>query len=75
MLPLLLTHACFCIFERVVTFSFLFYRTSCFSLEEYQTAKSAFEAGSTFAPEDTRFTDWIKKCDKCIAGNLIFIIS
>ncbi|XP_023740395.1 protein SGT1 homolog B [Lactuca sativa] len=41
--------------------------TSCFSLEEYQTAKSAFEAGSTFAPEDTRFTDWIKKCDKCIA--------
>ncbi|CAH1438984.1 unnamed protein product [Lactuca virosa] len=41
--------------------------TACFSLEEYQTAKSAFEAGSTFAPDDTRFTDWIKKCDKCIA--------
>ncbi|KAK9060870.1 hypothetical protein SSX86_018050 [Deinandra increscens subsp. villosa] len=41
--------------------------TACFRLEEYQTAKAAFEAGSTLAPEDTRFTDWIKKCDKCIA--------
>ncbi|XP_076930056.1 protein SGT1 homolog [Bidens hawaiensis] len=40
--------------------------TACFSLEEYQTAKAAFEAGSKLAPGDTRFTDWIKKCDKCI---------
>ncbi|KAL8210883.1 hypothetical protein R6Q57_005320 [Mikania cordata] len=41
--------------------------TACFSLEEYQTAKAAFEAGSILAKEDTRFTDWIKKCDKFIA--------
>ncbi|KAI7727698.1 hypothetical protein M8C21_021810 [Ambrosia artemisiifolia] len=41
--------------------------TACFSLEEYQTAKTAFEAGSKLAPEDARFTDWIKKCDKFIA--------
>ncbi|KAI3720729.1 hypothetical protein L2E82_31722 [Cichorium intybus] len=41
--------------------------TACFSLEEYQTAKAAFTAGSTLAPEDKRFTDGIKKCDKCIA--------
>ncbi|KAL4575839.1 hypothetical protein LXL04_011926 [Taraxacum kok-saghyz] len=41
--------------------------TACFSLEEYQTAKTAFKAGSTIATEDPRFTDWIKKCDKCIA--------
>ncbi|KAI3755072.1 hypothetical protein L1987_54865 [Smallanthus sonchifolius] len=41
--------------------------TACFNLEEYQTAKIAFEAGSTLNPEDARFTDWIKKCDKCIA--------
>ncbi|KAI7731963.1 hypothetical protein M8C21_008975, partial [Ambrosia artemisiifolia] len=40
--------------------------TACFSLEEYQTAKTTFEAGSKLAPGDTRFTDWIKKCDKCI---------
>ncbi|PWA80795.1 SGT1-like protein [Artemisia annua] len=41
--------------------------TACFSLEEYHTAKAAFEAGSKLAPEDARFTDWIKKCEKCIA--------
>ncbi|KAL9994085.1 putative CS domain, SGS domain, HSP20-like chaperone, tetratricopeptide repeat-containing [Helianthus debilis subsp. tardiflorus] len=40
--------------------------TACFSLEEYQTAKTAFEVGSKLAQGDTRFTDWIKKCDKCI---------
>ncbi|KAK9068953.1 hypothetical protein SSX86_013069 [Deinandra increscens subsp. villosa] len=40
---------------------------ACFSLHEYQTAKTAFEAGSILAPEDARFTDWVKKCDKFIA--------
>ncbi|KAI3800194.1 hypothetical protein L1987_35504 [Smallanthus sonchifolius] len=40
---------------------------ACFGLEEYQTAKTAFEAGSALAPEETRFSDWIEKCDKCIA--------
>nr|XP_043632151.1 protein SGT1 homolog A-like [Erigeron canadensis] len=41
--------------------------SACFSLEEYQTAKTAFEAGSALAPEDSRFADWMNKCDKCIA--------
>ncbi|XP_071732626.1 protein SGT1 homolog B-like [Rutidosis leptorrhynchoides] len=41
--------------------------TACFKLEEYHTAKTAFEAGSSLVPEDTRFRDWINKCDKLIA--------
>ncbi|XP_071686199.1 protein SGT1 homolog B-like [Rutidosis leptorrhynchoides] len=41
--------------------------TACFKLEEYHTAKAAFEAGASLVPEDARFRDWIKKCDKCIA--------
>ncbi|KAI3731339.1 hypothetical protein L1987_62527 [Smallanthus sonchifolius] len=41
--------------------------TACFNLEEYQTAKTAFEVGTSLVPEDTRFSEWIKKCDKCIA--------
>ncbi|KAK9062359.1 hypothetical protein SSX86_019545 [Deinandra increscens subsp. villosa] len=40
---------------------------ACFSLHEYQTVKTAFEAGSILAPEDARFTDWVKKFDKFIA--------
>ncbi|XP_024990073.1 protein SGT1 homolog B-like [Cynara cardunculus var. scolymus] len=40
---------------------------ACFNLEEYQTAKTAFEAGASLVPEDTRFRDWIEKCEKCIA--------
>ncbi|KVI10185.1 CS domain-containing protein [Cynara cardunculus var. scolymus] len=43
---------------------------ACFNLEEYQTAKTAFQLGSRLAPEDTRFTDWIKECDKCIAEEI-----
>ncbi|KAF5772295.1 putative CS domain, SGS domain, HSP20-like chaperone, tetratricopeptide repeat-containing [Helianthus annuus] len=41
--------------------------TACFNLEEYQTAKTAFEAGAALVPEDKRFGEWIKKCDNCIA--------
>ncbi|KAI3712539.1 hypothetical protein L1987_71097 [Smallanthus sonchifolius] len=41
--------------------------TACFNLEEYQTAKTAFETGASLAPEDRRFSEWIKKCDNCIA--------
>nr|GEU83192.1 hypothetical protein [Tanacetum cinerariifolium] len=41
--------------------------TACFNLEEYYTAKTAFEAGASLVPEDARFAEWIKKCDKCIA--------
>ncbi|GJU43028.1 hypothetical protein Tco_1200294 [Tanacetum coccineum] len=48
--------------------SLLFSRTACFSLEEYCTAKTAFEAGCKLAPDDARFTYRITKCEKCIAG-------
>lgn len=41
--------------------------TACFNLEEYHTAKAAFEAGASLVPEDARFSEWVKKCDKCIA--------
>lgn len=37
-------------------------------LEEYQTAKAAFEAGAALAPGDSRFAKLIEECDKCIAG-------
>ncbi|KAL2922096.1 Protein SGT1-like protein B [Bienertia sinuspersici] len=41
--------------------------TACMKLEEYQTAKTAFQAGATLAPEDSRFTNFIKECDERIA--------
>lgn len=40
---------------------------ACYELEEYQTAKAAFELGSSLDPEDARFTNLIKKCDERIA--------
>ncbi|KNA17113.1 hypothetical protein SOVF_083090 [Spinacia oleracea] len=40
--------------------------TACMKLEEYQTAKAAFQAGSGLAPEDPRFTNYIKECDQRI---------
>lgn len=40
---------------------------ACFNLEEYQTAKTAFEAGASLVQDGARFTEWIQKCDKCIA--------
>lgn len=43
-------------------------------LEEYQTAKTAFQAGSTLAPEDSRFTNFIKECDELIAGILVNLL-
>ena len=42
-------------------------------LEEYQTAKIAFEAGGSLAPEDSRFANFIRECDERIAGmSLLF---
>lgn len=40
---------------------------ACIKLEEYQTAKIAFQAGAALAPEDPRFTNYIKECDQRIA--------
>ncbi|XP_021726759.1 protein SGT1 homolog [Chenopodium quinoa] len=41
--------------------------TACMKLEEYQTAKTAFQAGAGLAPEDSRFKKFIKECDERIA--------
>ncbi|KAF5733121.1 Phosphatase-related [Tripterygium wilfordii] len=43
---------------------------ACMKLEEYQTAKAALEAGATLSPEDSRFTNLIKECDKRIAEEI-----
>ncbi|GJZ07620.1 hypothetical protein Tco_0541413 [Tanacetum coccineum] len=43
--------------------------TTCFSLEEYNTAKTAFEAGCTLSPNDARVT--YTKCKKCIADTCL----
>ncbi|KAL6972022.1 Cochaperone protein [Sarracenia purpurea var. burkii] len=40
---------------------------ACMKLEEYQTAKAALETGASLAPGNSRFTNLIKECDKCIA--------
>lgn len=40
-------------------------------LEEYQTAKTALEAGAALAPGDLRFTRLIKECDERIAGRFL----
>lgn len=41
--------------------------TACMKLEEYQTAKTAFQAGALLATEDSRFTNFIKECEERIA--------
>lgn len=41
--------------------------TACMKLEEYQTAKNAFQAGASLAPQDQRFTNFIKECEERIA--------
>ncbi|RWR80210.1 suppressor of G2 allele of SKP1 [Cinnamomum micranthum f. kanehirae] len=44
--------------------------SACMKLEEYQTAKAAFEAGAALAPGDSRFAKFIEECDKCIADEM-----
>lgn len=34
-----------------------------FSLEEYESAKTAFEKGKQLEPENTSFRTWERKCD------------
>jgi len=36
---------------------------ACFSLEEFETAKAAFEKGKTLDSQDNSFQLWIRKCD------------
>ncbi|XP_022853761.1 protein SGT1 homolog [Olea europaea var. sylvestris] len=40
---------------------------ACIELEEYQTAKTALESGTSLARTDSRFIDLIKECDELIA--------
>jgi len=39
-------------------------------LEEYQTAKAALETGASLSPDNSRFVNLIKECDKLIEGEL-----
>jgi len=34
-----------------------------FELEEFETAKTAFEHGQKLAPSNTQFKTWLRKCD------------
>jgi len=36
---------------------------SCFSLDEFETAKAAFEKGKALDPQDSSFQLWIRKCN------------
>jgi hypothetical protein len=45
---------------------------ACFSLEEYQTAKSAFVAGAALEPKNPSFKTWISKCDAELSGKVTF---
>lgn len=40
----------------------------CLKLQEYQTAKAALEIGASLSPDNPRFVNLIKECDKLIAG-------
>jgi suppressor of G2 allele of SKP1 len=39
------------------------YRIASFELEEYETAKMAFEKGQQIDPENSAFKTWIRKCN------------
>ena len=41
---------------------------ACFHLDEYETAKVAFTAGSNLEPSNANYKKWIEKCDTAIAG-------
>lgn len=42
---------------------------ACFSLEEFQTAKAAFEDGLKLDPSNSQYKTWIRKCDVELAGD------
>lgn len=43
-------------------------RVALFHLEEYETAKEAFEAGQALDPKNSSFKTWIRKCAAEIDG-------
>ena len=45
-----------------------FCRVALFHLEEYETAKEAFEAGLALDPKNSSFKTWIRKCAAEIDG-------
>ena len=45
-------------------------RMACFYLEEYQTARMAFEAGQSLDPKASGFKTWINKCDAKLRGTI-----
>ena len=43
---------------------------ACFHLEENETAKVAFTAGSNLEPSNPAYKSWIEKCDAAIASKI-----
>ena len=46
-------------------------RTALFNLEEYESAKDAFEAGLQLDPQSSAFKTWVRKCDAEMEGGLL----
>lgn len=38
-------------------------RVACFNIDEFETAKDAFEKGYAIEPANAQFKTWIRKCD------------
>jgi tetratricopeptide (TPR) repeat protein len=44
--------------------------TACFSLDEFEAAKEAFQAGLAVEPSNSTFKTWLRKCEAELAGTL-----
>lgn len=54
--------------DRSMAKAYLRKGIACLKLEEYHTAKAAFEIGASLAQNDSRFTRLLNECDQCIEG-------
>ncbi|GMN31901.1 hypothetical protein TIFTF001_003450 [Ficus carica] len=54
--------------DRSMAKAYLRKGIACLKLEEYHTAKAAFEIGASLAQNDSRFTKLLNECDLCIEG-------
>lgn len=52
----------------IISFLFDVFSVACFYLEEYETAKTSFEAGAALDPKTASFKSWITKCDAKLRG-------
>ena len=51
----------------------IFCRVALFHLEEYESAKAAFERGQALDPKNSTFKTWIRKCAAEIDGNCLYL--